>query len=477
MYPLAAAGNPSVKPLSQEIIDMRRTRGALATIALIAVGLSCAEGRPEAADNKDAIAKDASPLGSSTGNSLAAGREVTGALESTDPLLGDGSHVDVWTYEGTAGEVVTVKMGSTEFDTYLLFGRVVNGEFDLIDSDDDGGEVFLNSQLEAELPASGTYAVFANSASPGATGTYTLLVESNAAAVYTERFPDNGDPSGRYALIVGISDYPGEEDDLATPVPDAEIMRDVLINRYNFPAENIVMLLDDDATRGAIMSAFKRHLGQAGSDGVAVFYYSGHGMQLPRNVGYQDNEEDGRDESIFVYGPADYSSVIVDDELGELADGLNTDNVLLILDSCHSGTGTRGPDAMPKLVDFDDVKDRVRLPVDILGSERGAVDDKGYGDALADPARHILLAGSASDEVSWAPRSVWPQRGSVASVFTHFLANVMNSSDPDASFVDIMQTVREQTVSWTVARDYTAQTPQLEGQRARLSVRAFLMRN
>src|SRR5437016_1925578 len=56
---------------------------------------------------------------------------------------------------------------------------------------------------------------------------------------------------------------------------------------------------------------------------------------------------DGYDESIIPYdngGVQDDSNYIRDDEIGKLLGELHakTDNVVIALDSCHSGTGTRG---------------------------------------------------------------------------------------------------------------------------------------
>jgi len=71
---------------------------------------------------------------------------------------------------------------------------------------------------------------------------------------------------------------------------------------------------------------------------VIVFYYSGHGSQVADVSG---EEIDRRDETIC---PHDYATagMIKDDDLrtafAGVAAGVNLD---VILDSCHSGTGTR----------------------------------------------------------------------------------------------------------------------------------------
>src|SRR5690606_21033731 len=112
-------------------------------------------------------------------------------------------------------------------------------------------------------------------------------------------FSSGGDPSDRYALLVGVADYPGQENDLPAVAGDVRRMRDLLVNHFGFSEANIVVLEDDRATRENIVAAFTQHLAKAGGGGTALFYYSGHGTQLPENIaltGVLDPEQDGVDE-------------------------------------------------------------------------------------------------------------------------------------------------------------------------------------
>jgi len=243
----------------------------------------------------------------SSGGLVEAGGRYDGRLEGSDETLPfDGSYIDRWTFSGQAGEILTVVMRSDQFDSYLLLGEAVGSDVAIgIENDDGGGG--LDARIEFELPYTGTFVILANSFSPGETGDYTLEVDVRRATAvnWEQRFPGGGDPNDKYALLVGINDYPGTGSDLLGPVEDAEAMRAVLMDRYDFDPENIVMLTDENATRSAIANAFIRHLGQAGPDGVAVFFYSGHGTQMQGNIGISaplDPEEDGIDESLYVWG-------------------------------------------------------------------------------------------------------------------------------------------------------------------------------
>ncbi|HLL75181.1 MAG TPA: NF038122 family metalloprotease, partial [Pyrinomonadaceae bacterium] len=107
------------------------------------------------------------------------GGAANGTLSSDDcrsPV--DNSFYDAYTFTGAAGQLVTIEMDSTAFDTYLYLLRP--GETALsyrtIQNDDTG--TGLNSRIVAVLPGSGTYTILANSAFSGATGAYTLRVTS-----------------------------------------------------------------------------------------------------------------------------------------------------------------------------------------------------------------------------------------------------------------------------------------------------------
>ncbi len=84
-------------------------------------------------------------------------------------------------------------------------------------------------------------------------------------------------PKEAYAIIVGISDYPGTTADLNYCDDDAQAVYSMLINEYNFKPENIIYLQDSSATKNAISNAFDQVASQINEDDVFFFYYSGHG--------------------------------------------------------------------------------------------------------------------------------------------------------------------------------------------------------
>lgn len=107
---------------------------------------------------------------------IAVGDTVTGELELTDPVLDDGSYYDAYTFRGQAGDEVVIRLESDAFDAYLALGRTVDGEFTLIESNDDGPDA-PHALLHYRLDQDGELTIHANSLSGGETGAYRLSVQ------------------------------------------------------------------------------------------------------------------------------------------------------------------------------------------------------------------------------------------------------------------------------------------------------------
>lgn len=107
---------------------------------------------------------------------LPPGEEVAASLDDGDPETADGSLYDLYRYTGRAGERLTIRLGSDRFDTYLVFGRLGEGGFQELASNDDAGGG-TDSALEVTLPADGEYGIRAQALAPGGNGPYRLRVE------------------------------------------------------------------------------------------------------------------------------------------------------------------------------------------------------------------------------------------------------------------------------------------------------------
>lgn len=279
----------------------------------------------------------------------------------------------------------------------------------------------------------------------------------------------------RRALIIGISDYPGEDQDLLGPDADAHVMREVLVEYYGFAPSDVVMLLDEEATRDRIITEFEK-LSRVGPDGVFAVYYSGHGIQLDGNFGLtgsDDPEPDNKDEAIVVWDSTGGPTILLDDELGVLISDAHPGRALAILDACFSGTGTRATFGQAKRVDLATVEDRLVMPKQFLqnyGRGLATANWEGGSELVAHPANHLLLAASADDQLAWSGM-VWSDRA--GGVFTRFLVESMVSSE-DSSFEEIMATIRDKTLAFTRTHYGADQIPQVEGQQRIRGVADFL---
>jgi hypothetical protein len=141
-----------------------------------------------------------------------------------------------------------------------------------------------------------------------------------------------GDPlqGRRYAIVVGISDYPGTVNDLEYADDDAVDVENALKTAYGFT--HITSLTDGEATREAIINAIRALSGQVRAGDEVVFFFSGHGM----NGAAEDGDAEKMDEAVVAH---DGSQIVPiwDGELREEFSGFAASRILFIFDICLAG--------------------------------------------------------------------------------------------------------------------------------------------
>ncbi|OGQ98147.1 MAG: peptidase C14 [Deltaproteobacteria bacterium RIFOXYD12_FULL_57_12] len=138
----------------------------------------------------------------------------------------------------------------------------------------------------------------------------------------------------KYALCIGINNYPGTENDLAGCVNDANDWSAALTSR----GFTVKQLLEKKATGKAMREAIGAVVTGAKSGDLVVVQYSGHGSFVPDLDG---DEPDGTDECLCPYDISK-NGPLTDDELFDLYSARATGvRVVMISDSCHSGTVAR----------------------------------------------------------------------------------------------------------------------------------------
>lgn len=284
-------------------------------------------------------------------------------------------------------------------------------------------------------------------------------------------------PSNFYALLVGVNDYhpDGGVKGLRGCVNDIDEMARLLVERFGVPSDNIVTLTNLQATHRAITGALQSHLVDradrwlaAGHDQpdadkpIFLFYFSGHGSQTRDLTG---QEPDGMDETIVPYDsrtPGVYD--IRDWELGQMIELLSraTNNITVILDCCHSGSGTKDVEpaadphaSLPRRCPPDERKQPTDRPP---GSGSATREVSGAGWELG--TKHVLLAGCRDRELSNEIEIDDGGQGYWRGALSYFLQQELATMP-----LALPLTYRElhERVRSRVSAIFTNQTPQCEG--------------
>ena len=164
------------------------------------------------------------------------------------------------------------------------------------------------------------------------------------------------------------------------------------------------------------------------------------------------DEIDGWDETIVPHdsrtpGVFDISDDEINGLLKQLAE--KTQNITFILDSCHSGTATRG--GVTARIVPDDERPPSAPAAFALGT-RGTIESA--GDFRLQGSNYVLISGSRSNELSNETQFGGQRHGAM----TYFLAQSLKRAGEKTTYRDIMDEVKSE-----VSIRFPSQHPQLEG--------------
>lgn len=266
------------------------------------------------------------------------------------------------------------------------------------------------------------------------------------------------------ALLIGVGHYPENSGwQRLHSANDVALLRNTL-EQQGFPASNIFTLQEGTATRQAILTAIREKLiAPAQPGGAAVFHFSGHGQQVQDDNG---DEVDGYDEAIVPYDaqrdytPGKYTGQnhLRDDELGILLSELRRKlgpqgHLLVLLDACHSGTGTRGfatvrgTDVLMAAPDYIQANAKKNETVNEIGGESGAND--------ANLAPMVSLFSSSPQELSYEYDDGGRHFGLLCYMFAKSLAQIPG----ETTYRALSDKIRNDVKNY-IGR----QTPQAEGE-------------
>jgi len=217
-----------------------------------------------------------------------------------------------------------------------------------------------------------------------------------------------------YALVVGIGDYHHLRP-LSKTTTDASDLH-ALLAQSGYPAANLALLLDEQATKAAISDKLDWLTRRATSEDTVLIFFSGHGAQ--RIGGFEPGE-------YLCPVEADWynlhATAISDDEFTTALRAIRAGRIAVFLDACHSGG--------------------VGEPKDAALQVKAGLSDAAYA-RLAEGRGRAIIASCRLDEVSWELPDM--RNG----LFTHYLLEGLRgaAADPDGivGILDLFKYVSQQ---------------------------------
>ena len=179
-----------------------------------------------------------------------------------------------------------------------------------------------------------------------------------------------------WAAIIGIDDYVNWQK-LQYAAHDAEGVKDLLIQKYNFKPDHVFTLLNGDATREKILSLLGDKFADPSmvqkEDRVLVFF-AGHGAT--RKLA------SGRELGYIIPVDADLTdfegTAISMTNFQDISEAIPAKHVLFVMDSCYSGLAlTRGGPALPSQNYLNEISRREARQMFTAGGADEQVADNG----------------------------------------------------------------------------------------------------
>ena len=152
------------------------------------------------------------------------------------------------------------------------------------------------------------------------------------------------------ALVIGLGEQQDKAWNKINGDKDVPLVQTML---KNAGFKSVTTLVNRQATKVGIVGAFKRLTASCKQGDVVYVHYSGHGQQM---TDVHNDEKDGLDECWIPYDAcrkanANYHGEkhLTDDELNVYLNAIRNKigangKLLVAIDACHSGDGTRGED-------------------------------------------------------------------------------------------------------------------------------------
>ena len=205
-----------------------------------------------------------------------------------------------------------------------------------------------------------------------------------------------------YAVVIGIENYRQKLPTADFATHDAQTMTEYLVKVFGYPEENVITLLNDNASNVDLAKYFEKWLpNNVEPNGTVFVYYSGHGAPNPKTGDAYIVPYDGDPSFIDQTG---YSLQRLYNALGRLP----AKEIVVALDSCFSGAGGRSvlaQGARPLVINLEKVS---VLPKNLVVMSAASGDqisstyrDKGHG-----LFTYFMLKGIKTEDVTRADGTI-----------------------------------------------------------------------
>lgn len=251
-----------------------------------------------------------------------------------------------------------------------------------------------------------------------------------------------------FALLVGIDTYPATINNLHGCVSDVNLWQEYLTNRFD---PRIETLINSDATRKNIIDLFRNHLCKAGESDVVLFHFSGHGSRELSAPQFKEYYPDKKDETLVCCDSRNNGGLdLADKELAVLLWEVaqKKPHIAVILDCCHSGSGTREADdfSLAGLRQTPERKHGTPRPIETYLDGQY----KEMTPINIPKSKHVLMAACDRTQKAWETND---RNG----LFTRTLIDVLLKSSTNISYADLFVRCRS-----AILKNAKNQTPQFE---------------
>jgi hypothetical protein len=285
------------------------------------------------------------------------------------------------------------------------------------------------------------------------------LLLMSLALVSTSRGEDR-------ALLIGVGRYAHFEEKLNGVSLDLGMMKEVS-QLMGFKGNAIKILENEQASTAGVYDAIENWLVRGtGPQDRILFYFSGHGSQVPDE---NNDEKDHFDEVLLLYdvtltqrqGRQTLNGVLHDDHFGSMLAEMKSRNILVILDACHSGSATRSIRLTPRSIPVRDAQVKYFYYSPMLEAAGGS----GRFDVMEPDApspvegRYVAISACRDDEKTIATAQ--------GSIFTLGLREALRSAARDGKSISPEELQRRTTlfIKEQLRSAEAAFHPQIAGQK------------